>query len=140
MSTPEEVRAFLTAYVENWNGEGDRLADIFHAGGSLQNPGEKPWSVAETAQLIATVKAGVPDLHIRILEWAHRDDQLFTEWEMAGTRRPAPDLARHQPQPSAGRSLARCRVLLGSDGSPREGRAAPTPARCADRAGSAATA
>lgn len=85
MSTQEEVRAFLSAYVENWNGDGDRLGDIFHPAGSLQSPGANPWSVAETGQFIASVKAGVPDLRIRILEWAHRDDQLFTEWEMAGT-------------------------------------------------------
>jgi hypothetical protein len=86
VSTPREIDAFLTAYVENWNGEGDRLGEIFHPSGTLAGPGqEKPWSVAETARFIASVKAGVPDLRIRILEWAHRGDQLFTEWEMAGT-------------------------------------------------------
>lgn len=86
MSTPREIEAFLAAYTENWNEEGDRLADVFHPDGTLETPGvEKPWSVEETRRFIASVKAGMPDLEIRILEWAHRGDQLFTEWEMAGT-------------------------------------------------------
>ena len=86
MSTSREIDAFLTAYLENWNAEGDRLAELFHPGGTLEGPGqEKPWSVEETAQFVASVKAGMPDVRIRILEWANRGDQLFTEWEMAGT-------------------------------------------------------
>lgn len=86
MTTSREIDVFLTAYVANWNEEGDRLNDIFHPGGSLQSPGaEKPLTVAETARFIASVKAGIPDLRLSILEWACRGDQLFTEWEMTGT-------------------------------------------------------
>jgi hypothetical protein len=86
VSTAREIEAFLKAYVENWNADGERLEEVFHPGGTLETPGaEKPWSVEETGRFIASVKAGMPDLEIRILEWAHRGDQLFTEWEMAGT-------------------------------------------------------
>jgi hypothetical protein len=86
MSTGREIERFVTAFAEHWAEADGGLDRLMHRGATLRVAGARvPYAFEEAEQFVATVKRGVPDIELRVLDWAARRESVFTEWEMSGT-------------------------------------------------------
>jgi len=86
MASETEIKAFVSAFAEHWNDEAGGFESIMHKDATLQVAGtSEPLPYDQAAQFVAFVKRSIPDLSLEVLNWAERDGQIFTEWEMTGT-------------------------------------------------------
>jgi hypothetical protein len=82
----EDNRAFIEAYLDNWRKTPPDLREVFLPEGRLLPPGRtEPLDVAGAQRLVEGTRAAIPDVSLRIVNWAEREGQMFIEWEMAGT-------------------------------------------------------
>ena len=78
--------AFIQAYLDNWRRTPPDLRQVFHPEGRLLPPGRtEPLDVSGAQRLVEGTRAAIPDVALRIINWAERDGQMFIEWEMTGT-------------------------------------------------------
>lgn len=85
MPSEREVVAFVAAFASHWQGR-DGFQRIMHPGATLWVAGARaPYAYEEAERFVTSVKQAIPDLSLRVLEWAARGDAVFTEWEMSGT-------------------------------------------------------
>lgn len=88
MPTPEEIDCFVTAFARHWSIAEGGFSSVMHPGATLQVAGARePSSYEEAERFVRGVKAVIPDIELRVLDWAARGSTLFTEWEMSGTIR-----------------------------------------------------
>jgi len=86
MSTKQEVEAFVAAFADHWSDESGGFAKLMHKDATLRTAGAgEPLPYDEAARFVAGVKQAIPDLSLRVLSWAERNNMVFTEWEMTGT-------------------------------------------------------
>lgn len=86
MATPEQIERFLNAYTNSWKPNPDKTNRIFHEGGGVTYAGlrdaikpDVEMSMTDLFHIVA------PDTEVRLLNWAERNDVLFTEWELTCT-------------------------------------------------------
>lgn len=86
MSNEAEIQAFVHAFANHWNDKEGGFEGLMHKGATLQVAGaNEPLPYDQAAGFVAFVKQSIPDLSLRVLNWAEREGQVFTEWEMTGT-------------------------------------------------------
>ena len=84
--TRREIEAFVAAFARHWELEGGGLGNLMHPGATLRVAGARvPYAFEEAERFVAGVKRAVPDVALRVLDWAARGPSVFTEWEMSGT-------------------------------------------------------
>lgn len=84
--TDADNEAFIRAYLDNWRKTPPDLHQVFHPEGKLLPPGRsEPLDVSGAQRLVEGTRAAIPDVSLRIINWAERDGQMFIEWEMTGT-------------------------------------------------------
>ncbi len=85
MPTTHEIEQFVAAFAEHWSSK-DGFDRVMHPGATLHVAGAaKPSSFQEARRFVEGVKAVIPDIRLRVLDWAARGSCVFTEWEMSGT-------------------------------------------------------
>jgi hypothetical protein len=85
VSSDTEIEQFVAAFAEHWSVV-DGFALVMHPGATLRVAGALvPYSFEQAEQFVSGVKRGVPDISLRVVEWAARGATVFTEWEMSGT-------------------------------------------------------
>jgi hypothetical protein len=86
MPSPEEIEQFVAAFAAHWSRADGGFASVMHPGATLHVAGAPaPSSYDDAERFVASVKAAIPDIELRVLEWAARGASVFTEWEMSGT-------------------------------------------------------
>jgi hypothetical protein len=85
MPTEQEIEAFVAAFAGHWRTE-DGFGRLMHPGATLRVAGARePYSFAEAERFVRGVKRGIPDIALRVLDWAARGNTVYTEWQMSGT-------------------------------------------------------
>jgi hypothetical protein len=86
MATPEEVERFLRTYTNSWLRDPDKTDRIFQEGGGVSYPGSQD-AIQPDVEISMTdlFHMAAPDTTVRLLNWAERNDVLFTEWELTCT-------------------------------------------------------
>lgn len=86
MATAKEIEQFLDTLTSAWEANRDWSRKIFHPGGGVRYPGsdqivnpDTPPSMTDQLRVVA------PDLQVRLVTWAERDNILFAEWELSCT-------------------------------------------------------
>jgi hypothetical protein len=86
MPTERDIERFVSAFADHWAESDGGLERLMHRGATLQVAGARdPYSFEEAEEFVAGVKRGVPDIALRVLDWAARESSVFTEWQMSGT-------------------------------------------------------
>jgi hypothetical protein len=84
--TDADVHSFLEAFAANFNDPNSRFGDLMHEGATLLTAGgTRPLTFEEGEKFVAGVKRVIPDISLRVKDWAVRGTTVFTEWEMTGT-------------------------------------------------------
>jgi hypothetical protein len=84
--TTSEIEQFVDTFARHWADPDGGLERLMHPGATLRVAGARvPYAFEEAEQFVAGVKHGVPDIGLRVLDWAARNASVFTEWEMSGT-------------------------------------------------------
>ncbi len=85
MPTEQEVEAFVAAFAGHWQMDAG-FRHLMHPGATLRVAGARvPYSFEEAERFVIGVKRGIPDIGLRVLDWAARGNAVYTEWEMSGT-------------------------------------------------------
>lgn len=91
MATTEEVLQFLDAYTGSWREDRDWSKKVFHPGAGVRYPGSEDLVSPDSPPAMTDrLRAVAPDLQIRLVSWAERNDVLFAEWELTCTVRGRP--------------------------------------------------
>jgi len=86
MPRQQETEAFVAAFAAHWQDAAGGFRRPMHPGATLRVASARvPYAFEEAERFVAGVKRGIPDIELRVLEWAARGPSVFTEWEMSGT-------------------------------------------------------
>lgn len=86
MATLKEIEQFLDTYTSAWEADRDWSRKIFHTGGGVRYPGSDELVNPDTPpSMTDLMRAIAPDLKVRLVAWAERDNILFAEWELTCT-------------------------------------------------------
>lgn len=86
MPTKEEFDRFVAAFADHWREADGGFRQLMHPGATLEVPGaQTPLSFEEADRFVTAVKAAIPDMSLRVLDWAARGPSVYIEWEMSGT-------------------------------------------------------
>jgi hypothetical protein len=84
--TTREIELFVAAFARHWSVPDGGFEEVMHPGATLRVAGARaPLAYEEARAFVDAVKQWVPDIELRVLDWAARGASVFTEWEMAGT-------------------------------------------------------
>ena len=85
MAREEDVQRFLEAWTKSWTSAASEQR-LLHRNGGILYPGEsEPYSPDEQGRRTDQLRLIAPDLDMRLLSWAERDDVLLAEWELSCT-------------------------------------------------------
>lgn len=82
-----DAERFMQRYLEVWpTFDADRLAHAIDPEATIHHSG-MPRAIrgAEEPDYVRAIKALMPDIGLRVADWAARDDVVFVEYEMAAT-------------------------------------------------------
>lgn len=86
MVTDEEVSRFLDTWTTSWVKRYGEREPIFHEGGGVRYPGSDGLFDPDSQPAMTDILRKIaPDLEMRLVNWAVRDDILFGEWTVAAT-------------------------------------------------------
>lgn len=86
MPTRQEIEAFVAAFASHWRDAEGGFRSLMHPGATLRVAGARvPYAFEEAERFVAGVKRAIPDIELRVLDWAARGPSVFTEWEMTGS-------------------------------------------------------
>lgn len=92
MVTEVDPEAFVRRFAEVWRTpEPDTFAGLWADTGTLFHPTmAAPIPHTEIPAYVDRIKRAVPDISLRVLNWASVDDRVLIEWEITGTFGGAP--------------------------------------------------
>ncbi|HEX6312225.1 MAG TPA: nuclear transport factor 2 family protein [Acidimicrobiia bacterium] len=86
LPTASDIDRFVTTFAAHWSAPDGGFEQVMHPGATLRVAGARePSAYEEARHFVAAVKRAVPDIELRVLEWAAREASVFVEWEMSGT-------------------------------------------------------
>jgi hypothetical protein len=81
------AESFMQRYTRVWPSFDDRrVLEVVHPDAAIHHSGmESPISGEEEGGYVRAIKALIPDIQLRVLDWAAREETVFVEYEMAGS-------------------------------------------------------
>lgn len=82
-----DAERFMQRYLGAWPGFDDqRLLEVVHPEATVHHSGmETPIRGEEEPHYVRGVKALMPDIGLKVANWAARDDVVFIEYELSGS-------------------------------------------------------
>ena len=83
----DHAASFVARFAEAWRDpKPEQFLAFWHPEGRLWHPTmSKPIPSSEIPAHIRAIQEAIPDVTLRVISWAARENQLSIEWRLAGT-------------------------------------------------------
>jgi hypothetical protein len=82
-----DTESFMQRYMRVWPSFDDqRVLEVVHPDATIHHSGmESPIGGEEEGDYVRAIKALMPDIRLRVVDWASREETVFVEYEMTGS-------------------------------------------------------